>query len=159
RCYVIAARRGMKVDRVIGIRLEQPVEQNSGVPGRSRGAVLISRPLPVEVDQVDAPPRVWPPARHAFHGPASYIENGQHRAGAFPRIQAVNDGLYHSDRADLVAMHAADECDALARSRTLRNHRRHMPMLACDRLHALKIEGVLPAGLQIIDIERANDLL
>jgi hypothetical protein len=34
-----------------------------------------------------------------------------------------------------------------------------MPVLPCGRLHALKIEEVLLAGFQIIDVKRADDLL
>src|ERR1043166_2203735 len=54
-------------------------------------------------------------------------------------------------------MHAADECDALAGSRTLRDHCRNIPVLPRGHLYALKIEKVFLARLQIIDIERADD--
>ena len=43
-------------------------------------------------------------------------------------------------------MHAANQRDAFARSRALRDYYRHMPVLPCGRLHALKIEEMLVAG-------------
>src|SRR5262249_5012979 len=58
----------------------------------------------------------------------------------------------------LIAVHTADERDTLAGLHTLRNHCRYMPVLPRGRLHALKIEQVLLAGLEIIDVERADDL-
>src|SRR5262249_30279513 len=63
------------------------------------------------------------------------------------------------DRADLIAVHTADECDALARSHSLRDHCGHVPALTGGRLYALKKEQVLLARLQIIDVKRADDLL
>src|SRR5207249_10982629 len=50
RRHVNSGRRGMKVDRVVGIRLEQPVEHYPGVPRWRRETVLIPRPLAIEVD-------------------------------------------------------------------------------------------------------------
>jgi hypothetical protein len=49
-------RRGVEVDCVVGIGLEQPVEQHPGVPGWRRETVLIPRPLAIEIDQVNASP-------------------------------------------------------------------------------------------------------
>src|SRR5215831_13897577 len=71
----------------------------------------------------------------------------------------LHDGLYRANRANLIAVYTADEHDTLARLHALRNNCRYMPVLPGGRLYALKIEQVLLAGLEIIDVERADDLL
>ena len=47
RRQVNSGRRGMEVDRVVGVGLEQPVEQYPGVPRRGGRTALIARPLAI----------------------------------------------------------------------------------------------------------------
>jgi hypothetical protein len=69
----------------------------------------------------------------------------------------VHDGLYRVHRADFIAMHTAHEGDAPAGLCSLGDHHGYIPMLPRRHLHALKIEGVFPAGLKILDVECADD--
>ena len=62
-------------------------------------------------------------------------------------------------RADLIAVHTTHEGDAFARLRALSDDHRHIPVLSCHHLHPLEVEEVLPAGLQVVNVQRADDLL
>ena len=59
----------------------------------------------------------------------------------------------------LVAMHTTDQDGALARLRSLGDHHRHIPVLSGGHLDALEIQEVLLPGLQVVDVERADDFL
>ena len=61
-------------------------------------------------------------------------------------------------RTHLVAMHATGQDTALARLCSLGDRHRHIPVLSGWHLNALKIQKVLLAGLQLVDVERADDL-
>ena len=150
---------GVEVDREVGVRPQQPVEQQPGVPAGRGEAVLVPGPLPVHVDQIDAPALVGPSALHAFQGRAGHVRDRHHRARHLGRIELVHHGLDRMDVAHLVAMHTAGKDAALARLRSLGDRYRHIPMLSGGHLHALKIQKVLLAGLQVVDVERADDLL
>ena len=114
-----AGRPGVEVDREVGVRPQQPVEQQPGVPAGRRDAVLVAGPFPVHVDQIDAPARIGPTALHAFQRRAGHVRDRHHRARHLRRVELVHHGLDRMDRTHLVAMHAADENDALARPRPL----------------------------------------
>ena len=60
----------MEVDRGVGVRPQQPVEQEPGVSAGRGGAVLVPGPLPIHVDQINASALIRPSALHAFHGRA-----------------------------------------------------------------------------------------
>ena len=45
---------GMEVDRGVGVRPQQPVEQEPGVSAGRSGAVLVPGPFPIHVDQINA---------------------------------------------------------------------------------------------------------
>ena len=123
------------------------------------GAILIPGPLAIEVDEVNAPSRIGPSTRHAFQGRAGYVEDRQYRARYLAGIELAHDGLYRVHRADLIAVHTADEGNALARLCPLGDYHRHVPVLPRGHLHALEIEGVLLAGLQVVNVKHADDLL
>jgi hypothetical protein len=55
-------------------------------------------------------------------------------------------------------MHATGQDAALAGLCSLRDRHRHMPVLSGWHLNALKIQKVLLPGLQVVDVERADDL-
>src|SRR5262249_11251123 len=61
---------GMEVDRGVGVRPQQPVEQEPGVSAGRGGAVLVPGPFPIHVYQINASARIGPSALHAFHCPA-----------------------------------------------------------------------------------------
>jgi hypothetical protein len=61
-------------------------------------------------------------------------------------------------RTHLVAVHATGQDAALARLCPLSDRHRYIPMLSGWHLNALKIEKVLLAGLQLVDVERADNL-
>src|SRR5215212_11716844 len=54
---------------------------------------------------------------------------------------------------------AADQRDARSGLRALGDHRRDVGVLARGRLHALEIEQMLLAGLEVLDVEGGDDLL
>src|SRR5262245_38624626 len=56
-------------------------------------------------------------------------------------------------------MHTTDQNGALARPHSPRDHYRHMPVFPRRHLHALKTEEMLLAGLKVVDVKRADDLL
>ncbi len=149
---------GMEVDRGVGVRPQQPVEQEAGVSAGRGGAVLVPGPFPVHVDQVIAPAEVGPSALHAFHGRAGHVRDRHHRARHLRRIELVHHCLDRMHGAHLVTMHTTDEHDALARLRSLGDSHRHIPVLSGGHLHALKVQKVLLARSQVFDIERADDL-
>ena len=66
RSHIHSSRAGMEVDRVVRIRFEQPIEQQSSVPGRRSWAVLIPGPLAIDVNKVYASAGIRPSPRHAF---------------------------------------------------------------------------------------------
>ena len=127
------------------------------MPGGRAGAALVTGPRAIDVDEVDAPSRIGPSARHAFQGRPGYVEDRQDRARHLGRIELAHDRLYRVHRAYLVAVHTADEDDALARPRPPGDHHGHIPVLPGGHLHALEIEGVLFARFQVIDVEPAHD--
>ena len=59
----------------------------------------------------------------------------------------------------LIAMHAADQRDARPGLRALGDHHRDVGVLARGRLHALEIEQMLLAGLEVLDVEGGDDRL
>ena len=56
-------------------------------------------------------------------------------------------------------MHAADQRDARSGLCALGDHRRDVVVLARGRLHALEIEQMLLAGLEVLDVEGGDDRL
>ncbi|MNL55011.1 hypothetical protein D3C87_1783900 [compost metagenome] len=62
------------------------------------------------------------------------------------------------DRADLVAVHAADQSDALAGVHAFHHDDGNVPVLPRHSLHAFKVE-VVPAGFEIVNVEGADNLL
>jgi hypothetical protein len=58
----------------------------------------------------------------------------------------------------LVAMHTTDQNGALARLCSLGDCHRHIAVLSGGHLHALKIQKVLLAGFQVVDVECADNL-
>src|SRR6516164_7448441 len=50
----------VEVDREVGVRPQQPVEQESSVSAGRSGTVLVSGPLPIHIDQIDAPALIGP---------------------------------------------------------------------------------------------------
>jgi hypothetical protein len=75
------------------------------------------------------------------------------------RVELAHHGLDRMHRTHLVAMHATGQDAALARLCSLGDRHRHIPVLSGWHLNALKIQKVLLAGLQVIDVERADDPL
>jgi hypothetical protein len=61
-------------------------------------------------------------------------------------------------RTHLVAVHATGQDAALARLCSLSDRHGYIPMLSGWHLNALKIEKVLLAGLQLVDVERVDNL-
>ena len=150
---------GMEVDRGVGVRPQQPVEQEPGVSAGRGDAVLVPGPFPIHIDQINASARIGPSALHAFHGRAGHVRDRHHRARHLRRIELVHHGLDRMHGTHLVAMHTADQDDALARLCPLGDRHGHIPVLSGGHLHALKIQKVLLPGLQVVDVERADDLL
>jgi hypothetical protein len=148
----------MEIDREVGVRPQQPVEQQPGVPAGRSSAVLVAGPFPIHVDQIDAPALVGPSALHAFNGRACHVRDRHHRARHLRRIELVHHGLDRMYRTHLVAMHTTGQDDALAWLCPLGDRHRHIPMLPRGHLHALKIQEMLLPGLDIVDVERADDL-
>jgi len=148
----------VEVDREVGVRPQQPVEQQPGMSAGRGGAVLVSGPLPIHIDQIDAPALIGPSALHAFHGRAGHVRDRHYRARHLPRIELVHHGLDRMHGTHLVAMHTTDQNDALARRCPLGDRHRYIPVLSGGHLHALKIQKVLLAGFQVVDVERADDL-
>ena len=111
------------------------------------GTVLVSRPFPIHIDQINAPARIRPSALHAFHGWACNVRDRHYRARHLRRIELVHHGLDRMHRTHLVAVHTTDEDGALARLCPLGDRHRHMPVLSGGHLRALKIQKVLLAGL------------
>jgi hypothetical protein len=62
-------------------------------------------------------------------------------------------------RTHLVTMHATGQDTALARLCSLGDRHSNIPVLSGWHLNALKIQKVLLAGLQVVDVERADDFL
>ena len=121
-------------------------------------AVLVPGPLPIHIDQIDASALVGPSALHAFQGRAGHVRDRHHRARHLRRVELVHHGLDCMHRTHLVAMHATGQDAALARLCSLGDRHRHIPVLSGRHLNALKIQKVLLAGLQVVDVERADDL-
>jgi hypothetical protein len=135
-----------------------PRSRIRGAPISRTRAVLIAGAFAIDIDEVDASPGIGPAARHALYCRAGYIEDRQYDARHLRRIELVHDGLYRAHRANFITMHTAHQRDALARFRPLGDHHGYIPVLARGHLHALKIEGVFPTGVQIRDVECADDL-
>jgi hypothetical protein len=148
----------VEVDREVGVWPQQPVEQKPSVSAGCGGAVLVSGPLPIHIDQIDASALVGPSALHAFQGRAGHVRDRHHRARHLRRVELAHHGLDRMHRTHLVAMHATGQDAALARLCSLGDRHRHIPVLSGWHLNALKIQKVLLAGLQVIDVERADDL-
>ena len=68
-------------------------------------------------------------------------------------------GLDRMYRTHLVAVHATGQDAALARLCSLGDCHRHIPVLSGWHLNTLKIQKVLLAGLQVVDVQRADDFL
>lgn len=149
----------MKIERVVGVRPEEPVEHQPGMPAGCAGAVFIPRPFAVDVDEVITSSGIGPSALHGFERRTGDVEHRQHCARHPCRIKLVHDGLYGVYRTDLITMYAADEGDALTRLRASDDDDRHIPGLPRRHLHALEKEHVLHAALQVVDVERTDDLL
>src|SRR5215813_4487700 len=112
-------------------------------PGHSRLRSIKSMPRP-EFGHLRAMPSMAGRDTSRTANTAPDISAGLRRSMT---VCIVRTGLISS------LVHTADERDTLARLHALRNYCRHMPVLPCGRLHALKIEQVLIAGLEIIDVE------
>src|SRR6516162_4130455 len=132
----------VEVDREVGVRPQQPVEQKPGVSAGCGGAVLVPGPLPVHIDQIDASALVGPSALHAFQGRAGHVRDRHYRARHLRWVELAHHGLDRLHGTHLVAMHTTDQDDALARLCPLRDGHRHIPVLSGGRLHALKIQKV-----------------
>lgn len=74
----------MEVKRKVGVRLEKPIEQQSGVPAGRGDAVLIRGPFAIHVDEINASARIGASALHAFHGRARHARDRRisRRSGA-----------------------------------------------------------------------------
>ena len=107
----------------------------------------------------DAPALVGPSALHPFHGRAGHVRDRHYRARHARRVELVHHGLDRVHGAHLVAVHATDQDAALARLRPFGDRQRHIPVLSGRHPHALKIQKVLLAGFQVVDVELADDLL
>ena len=53
---------GMEVDRGVGVRPQQPVEQEPGVSAGRGDTVLVPGPFPTHIDQIIAPAEIRPSA-------------------------------------------------------------------------------------------------
>src|SRR6516162_6444180 len=149
----------VEVDCEVGVRPQQPIEQKPSVSAGCGGTVLVPGPLPIHIDQIDASAVVGPSALHAFQGRAGHVRDRHHRARHPRRVELAHHGLDRMHRTHLVAMHATGQDAALARRYSLGDRHRHIPVLSGWHLDALKIQKVLLAGFQIVDVERADDLL
>ena len=101
------------------------------------GTVLVAGPFPIHVDQINASTGIGPSALHSFHGWAGQVGYRQHSAQHPRGIELVHHGLDRMHGTHLVAMHAADEYDALARPRPLGNDHGHIRVLERPRLTLL----------------------
>ncbi len=81
-----------------------------------------------------------------------------HRARHLSRIELVHHCLDRVNVTHFVAMHTADQDDALARLCPLGDRHGHIPVLSGGHLNALKIQKVLLPGLEVVDVQRADDL-
>src|SRR5262249_20311199 len=54
------------------------------------GAVLVARPLPIHIDQIDASALVGPSALHAFQGRAGHVRDRHHRARHLRRVELAH---------------------------------------------------------------------
>jgi hypothetical protein len=100
------------------------------------------------------------PWQHYFRRLISYPagpSHPHHRARHLRGIELVHHRLDRMHGTHLVAMHTADENDALARLCPLGDGHGHIRVLSGGHLNPLKVQKVLLAGLQVIDVERAND--
>ncbi len=111
------------------------------------------------VNQIDASALIGPSALHAFQGRTRHVRDRHHRTRHPRRIELAHHGLDRMHRTHLVAMHATGQDAALARLCSLGDRHRHIPVLSGWHLNALEIQKVLLAGLQIVDVKRADDLL
>ena len=50
---------GVKIQRDIGVLSQKPVEQYPGVTARCAGAILVSGPFPIHINEIDASTRIW----------------------------------------------------------------------------------------------------
>jgi hypothetical protein len=105
----------VEVDREVGVRPQQPVEQEPSVSAGSGGAILVSGPLPIHIDQIDAPALIGPSTLHAFQGRTRDVRDRHYRARHLSRIEFVHHGMDRMHGTHLVAMHTTDQNGTLAR--------------------------------------------
>src|SRR5215475_7500276 len=103
----------MEVERVVGVRSQEPVEYEPGVAAGRTGAILIPGPFAIDVDQVNSSSCIRPSTRHAFQSRTGHIRDRQDRTRHLGRIELVHDGVYRVHRADLITVYTAGQNDAL----------------------------------------------
>ncbi len=111
------------------------------------------------IDQINASARVGPPALHAFHGWAGYVRDRHHRARHLRWIELVHHGLDRMHGTHFVAMNATDQDGAFARLCSPGDRHGDIPMLSGRHLNALEIQKALLAGLEVVNVELADDFL
>lgn len=150
-----AGRAGVEVDRGVGVRGQQPVEHQRGVTS-AREAALVSGPFPVQVDKIDAPAQLGHLrciARRAGRDmSATAITVPDISAGSSWFITVMTVCTEPSRR------HARRWSGRRAgrASRPRRRSPTHANAARRD-LHALEIQEALGAGLQIVNVERADE--
>ncbi len=117
-----------EVDREVAAQLQEPVEEEAGMTTGGARTVLVPGPLSIHVDETRASPGVGPSALHAFHSGAR--EHRRHCSRYLCWIERIDHSPDCTDRAHLVAMHAARQDEALAQSTVLGDDDRHVPVLA-----------------------------